>query len=75
MVFLVQIIKKMDGTYDKGTSEYATETDALIALHVAMSSAMSKSETDSVMCLLTDEAGSQKKREYWRHSALVGGVD
>lgn len=65
MVFLIQILKKLDGTYGKGTAEYATEKEALTALYVAMSSAMSKADTQSIMCLLTDEYGSQKKREYW----------
>lgn len=65
MTFLVQILKKTDGTYNKGTSEYNSDKDALTALYVAMSSAMAKADTQSVMCLLTDEFGSQKKREYW----------
>lgn len=65
MTFMVQILKKVDGTFSKGTTEYAAETDALIAMHVAMSSAMSKDDTASILCMLTDEFGSQKKREYW----------
>jgi len=65
MVFMVQILKRVDGSFSKGTSEFTSDKDALIALHVAMSSAMAKDETASIMCMLTDEFGSQKKKEYW----------
>lgn len=65
MTFMIQIKKLVDGTFAKGTSEYATETEAMIALHVAMASAMQKDDTQSIVCLLTDEFGSQKKREYF----------
>lgn len=65
MTFMVQIKKATDGTYSKGTSEFATEKEALTALYVAISSAMAKADTQSIMCMLTDEFGSQKKKEYW----------
>lgn len=66
MVFLVQIKKTTSGTFEKGTSEFATEKEALTALYVAMSSAMNKDDTESIMCMLTDEYGSQKKKEFWQ---------
>jgi len=71
MIFMIQILKKIDGTYNKGTSQYETEREALTALYVAMSSAMAKDDTASIMCMLTDEFGSQKKREYWAAPAEV----
>lgn len=65
MIFMVQIMKDINGIYNKGTSQFETEREALSALYVAMSSAMAKEDTASVMCMLTDEFGGMKKREYW----------
>lgn len=71
MTFLVQIKKTTDGTYTKGTSSYETEKEALGQLHTALASAMNKDDTASIMCLLTDEYGSMKKKEYWSAPAKV----
>lgn len=65
MVFLVQIKKKKDGNFEKGTSEYIDDKEAIKQLYVAMASAMNNADTQSIMCMITDEFGSQKKKEYW----------
>lgn len=65
MIFLIQIKKLTTGEYQKGTSAFNTEKEALEQLYIAMSSAMQKDDTASILCMLTDEYGSQKKKEYW----------
>lgn len=65
MLFLVQILKKTDGTFAKGTTEFSDEKQAYIQMYVAMSSAMSKEDTAQICCLILDESGATRKREFW----------
>lgn len=69
MLFLVQLLKKTDGTFSKGTSEYEDEKSCLTALYIAMSSAMSKQDTEKITCVILDENGAMIKHEAWSTSA------
>ena len=65
MLFLIQILKKVDGTYTKGTSQFGTDKEAISALYVAMSSAMAKDDTQRIVCVIMDESGIVRKREVY----------
>lgn len=65
MRFLVQIKTKTDGTAEKGTSSYDTEKDAVVAFHVAMSSAMQKDDTQKCVAIILDDDGKITKREVY----------
>lgn len=65
MVFLVQIREKIDGTYEKGTSEYPSGKAARIQFHTAMSAAMSKADTKKICCILMNDSGTQIKHDIY----------
>lgn len=69
MYFLVQIKIKTDETVEKGTSNYDTEKDAVIQFHIAMSSAMQKSDTQKYTAVILDENGVIIKREVYNAPA------
>lgn len=65
MYFLLQIKIEKDGTITKGTSDFPTMKEAMIAFHVALSSAMQKEEVQKFTALIVNENGLQQKLEVY----------
>lgn len=63
MLFLVQLLKKKDGSFSKGTSEYTSDKECILAMHVAISSAMAKEDTQKIVCMIIDDDGIVIKRD------------
>lgn len=68
MYFLVQMKIKADGTVEKGTSEFENINSAIVQFHVAMASAMQKTDVSKFTCVILDENGNVKKVEVFENS-------
>lgn len=67
MFFLVQMKIKTDGTIEKGTSEFENINTAVVQFHIAMASAMQKTDVYKFTCVILDENGNVKKVEVFEN--------
>ena len=69
MYFLVQITVKNDETVTQGTSRYDTMKEAVTQFHVAMASAMAKTDVSKFTCVILNENGLTQKIEVYENIA------
>lgn len=64
MTIFMQVLSKADG-FDKSTTIYESATDAEIAYHTAIASAMNKAEYSGIIAMLINEKGEVVMRRVW----------
>lgn len=65
MSFFTQILFKQDGSVDRSTSDYPSLDLAEQAFHVAMASAISKTEYNKAIMFVFDSEGTIKFKRVW----------
>lgn len=65
MTIFMQVLNRVDGSYDKSTTIYESATDAEIAYHTAIASAMNKSEYRAIIAMLINGKGEVVMRRVW----------
>lgn len=65
MSIFVQVLTKADGTFDKSTTIYESMNEAEIAYHVAIASAMQKTEYNAIIAMLINRNGEVVMRRVW----------
>lgn len=71
MFYLIQGKTIVTGEETKGTSAYETEDEATIQFHIALSSAMQKTDTLKIRCVILDDNFTVKKREIWERKNAI----
>lgn len=64
MTIFVQVLFK-DGSHDKSTTVYESATEAEIAYHTALASAMNKQGYIRIIAMLVNENGEVIMRRVW----------
>lgn len=65
MTIFMQVLTKVDGSYDKSTTIYDGMNEAEIAYHTAIASAMNKTEYKGIIAMLINGKGEVVMRRVW----------